>query len=193
MSTDPDPAADPRPGSEAGLPLVRFDGIVYRAHNPRWAYAPTSGEGAARHGGRFNPKGTPALYTSLAPITAWMEAQQGLPFKAQPMTLVAYRVECAAVLDLRDPATLAALDIAHADLAAPWEDLASRRIEPPIWALARRSLAAGAAGVLAPSFAPGTGPADRNLILWRWENAPDCRVQAIDDFGRLPRDGRSWG
>jgi RES domain-containing protein len=60
--------------------MRRFHGVVFRAHNPRWAFAPTSGEGAARHGGRFNPPGTLALYTALSPKTAWTEAQQGFPF-----------------------------------------------------------------------------------------------------------------
>lgn len=49
-----------------------------------------------------------ALYTSMRSETAWLEAQQGLPFKAQPMTLCAYRVDCADMLDLTDPAVRAA-------------------------------------------------------------------------------------
>ena len=36
---------------------MRFEGLAYRAHNPRWSWAPTSGEGARLHGGRFNAKG----------------------------------------------------------------------------------------------------------------------------------------
>ena len=172
--------------------LIDFEGLVFRAHHPRWAYDPTSGEGAARHGGRFNPVGIPALYTALTPTTAWMEAQQGLPFKAQPMTLVAYRVQCAAMLDLSDANTLKQLGVVSADLAAPWEDLASRGLEPPTWTLARRLIDQGAKGILAPSFAPGTGPTDRNLILWCWNTDDRCRVQVIDDFGRLPRDDLSW-
>jgi RES domain-containing protein len=176
----------------ADVPLIDFVGIGFRAHHPRWAYAPTSGEGAARRGGRFNPVGAPALYMTLTPITAWMEAQQGLPFKAQPMTLVAYRVACTAILDLTDPDPLARLGVTGADLATPWEDLASRGLDPPTWTLARRLITAGIAGILAPSFAPGTVPEDRNLILWRWNDDAGCRVQVIDDFGRLPRDGASW-
>ena len=42
---------------------VKLTGFVYRAHNPRWAFAPDSGQGAASAGGRFNPVGMPALYT----------------------------------------------------------------------------------------------------------------------------------
>jgi len=60
-----------------------------------------------------------------------MEAQQGFPFKAQPMTLVAYRVDCTAVLDLTDPGVTTALRIDGASLANPWEDLAARGQTPP--------------------------------------------------------------
>jgi RES domain-containing protein len=185
----------------AAPPAAIFDGLVYRAHNPRWAYLPTSGEGAARHGGRFNRKGLPALYTSLDITTAWLEAQQGLPFKAQPMTLVAYRVRCERIVDLTDPATLAANRIDAADLACPWEDLASRGLWPPSWALADALIAQDVQGALVPSFAPAPNPAPnpapdatprRNLVLWRWADDPPCAVRVIDDFGRLPQDDRGW-
>lgn len=73
---------------------MRFSGLVYRAHHPRWAFAADSGEGAARHGGRFNSPGRPAPCTSLRLQTAWLEAQQAFPFKAQPMTVCAYAVDC---------------------------------------------------------------------------------------------------
>lgn len=73
---------------------MRLTGLVYRAHNPRWAFGPDSGQGAAQTGGRFNRPGTPTLYTSLRFETAWLEAQQAFPFKAQPMTLCAYDVDC---------------------------------------------------------------------------------------------------
>ena len=43
---------------------MRLRTTVYRAHNPRWSFAPLSGAGAARYGGRFNPTGMEALYTS---------------------------------------------------------------------------------------------------------------------------------
>ena len=73
---------------------MRLRGQVYRAHNPRWSFAPTSGDGAARHGGRFNPIGMPALYTSATLEGAWREAQQGFPFKAQPLLICVYEVDC---------------------------------------------------------------------------------------------------
>ena len=42
---------------------MRFRGIVYRAHDPRWSWPPVSGEGARRYGGRFNRIGVEAFYT----------------------------------------------------------------------------------------------------------------------------------
>ena len=82
---------------------MRLQGTVWRAHNPRWSFAPESGDGAALHGGRFNRIGSPALYTSLRFETAWLEAQQGFAFKVQPLTLCAYAVDCADLADLTDP------------------------------------------------------------------------------------------
>ncbi|MBK5940621.1 RES family NAD+ phosphorylase [Halochromatium roseum] len=176
---------------------VRFDGLAYRAHHPRWAYLPTSGEGAERHGGRFNRKGQSALYTSLDLTTAWLEAQQGFPFKAQPMTLVAYQVHCERIADLTHLGRLASASIDPADLGCPWEDLASRGLQPATWRITDALLTADFQGALVPSFAPALNPAPteaprRNLVLWTWASAAPCSVQVIDDFGRLPKDAASW-
>ncbi len=171
---------------------MRLRAIVWRAHHPRWAFDPASGEGAARRGGRFNRVGTPALYTSLRFETAWTEAQQAFPFKAQPMTLVGYEVDCEDIADLTDAATLAALGADPAALACPWEYLAAKGETPPSWELADRLIAAGQAGILAPSFAPGATDADVNAILWRWSPSPPHQVKVVDDAGRLPKDDASW-
>ncbi|SOD99859.1 RES family NAD+ phosphorylase [Caenispirillum bisanense] len=165
---------------------------VYRAHHPRWSFAPLSGEGAARHGGRFNPPGVPALYTARRMETAWLEAQQGLPFKAQPMTLVAHDVACDDVLDLTDAATPAAAGVDPADLSCSWEDLARRGVEPPSWRLARRLLGDGVAAVVVPSFAPGADADHVNVVFWRWGPEAPHAVRVIDDHGRLPHDDASW-
>ena len=46
--------------------LTRLDNVtVYRMHAPKWAIAPTSGAGAAKHGGRVNRPGVEALYLAL--------------------------------------------------------------------------------------------------------------------------------
>lgn len=171
---------------------MKLTGLVYRAHNPRWAFAPDSGQGAAATGGRFNPFGMPALYTARRFETAWLEAQQAFPFKAQPMTLCAYEVDCEDVLDLTDSATLARHGIAPAELACPWKDFSTCGIKPPSWAITGRLVAAGTAGVIVPSFAKGSGEADVNVVFWDWAPNPPHQVRVIDDDQRLPRDARSW-
>jgi RES domain-containing protein len=171
---------------------VRLTGFVYRAHNPRWAFAPDSGRGAAVTGGRFNPVGMRALYTSLRFETAWLEAQQAFPFKAQPMTLCAYEVNCEDVLDLTDAATLSAHGINSADLACPWKDLSTRGIRPPSWEITDRLVAAGTAGVVVPSYAKGAVAADVNVVFWDWAPNPPHQVRVVDNDGRLPKDASSW-
>jgi RES domain-containing protein len=171
---------------------VRWTGQVFRAHNPRWSFSPTSGDGAARYGGRFNPVGMPALYTSASLEAAWREAQQGFPFKPQPLTICAYDVDCADVADLTDPAARAALHADAADLSCAWEALALRNMTPPSWVLASRLSAAGVAAIIVPSFAPGATSFDRNIVFWRWADAPPHQVRVVDDERRLPRNARSW-
>jgi RES domain-containing protein len=171
---------------------VKFTGFVYRAHNPRWAFTPDSGQGAAAAGGRFNPIGMPALYTAPRFETAWLEAQQAFPFKAQPMTLCAYEVDCEDIVDLTDAANLVAHEITPADLACPWKDLSTRGIKPPSWEVTERLFASGTAGVVVPSYAKGAVAADVNVVFWNWAPDPPRRVRVIDDDRRLPRDASSW-
>ena len=163
-----------------------------RAHHPGWAFAPTSGEGARRHGGRFNPIGIPALYLSLDQKTAWLEAQQGFPFKPQPMTLCAYDVDCDDIIDLRDPDQRNAWSLAVADLSCPWEDMAHRGLTPPTWGFASSAIASRQAGAVFPSQATGARPDDVNVVFWKWGEAKPHRVAVIDDLRRLPRDQSSW-
>ena len=171
---------------------MRLTGTVFRAHNPRWSYAPLSGEGAARFGGRFNRTGIPALYTSLRMETAWREAQQGFAFKAQPLTICSYHVDCAAVADLTDAATRATHAVTPAALGCDWESMALNGQTPPTWEIVDRLASAGIRAIIVPSFAPGAIPADRNAVFWHWSDAGPCSVTVIDDEARLPVDNRSW-
>ena len=170
---------------------MRFQGLVYRAHNPRWSFEPVSGEGARQSGGRFNPKGTAALYTSRQVATAWLEAQQGFAFKAQPMTMCAYVVDCADMLDLTDPAVLDAYQIDPRDITCSWRELAATRRPVPSWSLAQRLIAQGIAGIRVQSFAARARADDVNLVFWRWNDATH-EVKVIDPMGRLPQDAQSW-
>jgi len=157
-----------------------------------WAYSPLSGAGAKIHGGRFNRPGNNSLYTSLDPTTAWMEAQQGFPFKPQPMTLVAYQVDCDDIADLNDSKVQRILGCSPVELGCAWEDMADQNQEPPTWLLADRLQANGVAGLLVRSFAPGCSANNGNLVLWEWSNAAPHSVLVIDDLSRLPKTQDSW-
>lgn len=172
------------------IPEIHFRGLAFRAHNPRWAWAPESGEGAGLHGGRFNPAGVEALYLSLSFETAWAEAQQAFPLKPQPLTLCAYEVDCARVVDLRDSSVRDTALTTMTDLGCGWEDLLGRSMIPPTHVLAARLIGDGVAGILTPSFAPGAPPGASNLVAWRWSRSLPHRIRCIDDQGRLSWPGQ---
>ncbi len=56
--------------------------------------------------------------------TACREAQQGITFKAQFLTICAYEVDFVNVVDLIDAQVRSARTVASTDLAGTWEDLA---------------------------------------------------------------------
>ncbi|MCA1773858.1 MAG: RES domain-containing protein [Halomonas sp.] len=167
----------------------QYTGLVYRGHNPRWQHAPTSGEGASRNGGRWNPVGLPALYTSERFETAWFEAQQGFPFKTQPLTLCSYEVNCGPILDLCNP------DIQmrvrpHPEnwMQEAWLDKKIRR-EPVIaWEIAEQLITMGFAGIRVPSQAKRATHRDVNIVFWQWSSHAPTKVCVIDDENRLPNE-----
>jgi len=171
---------------------LRFKQTCYRAHDPRWAFKPLSGDGAALRGARFNPKGMPALYLALDVMTAVKEANQGFAHKIEPCVLCSYEVDCEDIADLRTADARADESVQMDDIACPWFALLAAGNEPPSWELARRFFSRGKAGMLVPSFAPGATPDDHNLVLWRWAQDPPHQVRVFDPGGRLPKDQLSW-
>ncbi|MCY4431008.1 MAG: RES domain-containing protein [Rhodospirillales bacterium] len=164
---------------------MRFRGLVYRAHNPQWSWTPLSGEGARRYGGRFNRRGMPALYTSLAPLTAIREAQP-LGRHMQPLTLCAYEVDAEPVFDTLDEQCRQALGVSECDLAcSTWESEMLTGAVPASQALADRLLGAGYVGMRVRSFAAASCADDLNLVMWTWGAALPHLVVLIDDDGRL--------
>ena len=171
---------------------MRFQGWAYRAHNPRWSFKPSSGAGAALHGGRFNPRGVPALYLSAEPMTAVKEANQGFSRKIEPLVLCSYELDCADIVDLTKPEEMANNGIGENELACPWFSLALAGQTPPSWRVAQDLIRQGAAGIRVRSFVRGARGDERNIVLWRWgEDAPH-RVRVFDPSGRLPKDQLSW-
>lgn len=174
------------------LPITRLVATVYRAHNPRWSFAPESGAGAAKHGGRFNRTGMPALYTSSSYELAITEAHQGLPFKLQPLTIVSYTVDHDCVLDLSNAAACAEAGVAYSDLGSAWEEIALDGGTPPSWALADRLIDEGIGAIIVPSFAYGANGNDCNIIFWDWQTGLPRQVTANDGENRLPKNAVSW-
>lgn len=169
------------------MPLIggRYQGPLYRALNPVYAREPLSGRGAELYGGRFNARGTPALYTALDPATALREASQvgGL----QPTVLVSYRADLGPVFDGRDAAELERYGRSTQTLGDPrWRTKMLEGGAAPTQEFARVLIEDGYIGLLTRSFAGGTSEANLNLVLWRW-SGEGCSLELIDDEDRLGR------
>lgn len=163
---------------------MRYSGLLYRALNPVYAREPLSGEGARCYGGRFNPKGMPALYTSQTVMTAIREANQ--IGTLQPTTLVAYEADIGPIFDATDPDALGEEGITAEQLAADdWRLKMLADGKAPTQKLAERLKAADYAGMQVRSFAKGTTGHDLNLVLWVWGAELPTRLRLVDDEGRL--------
>lgn len=153
----------------------------WRVLAPKWSREPLSGAGATRNGGRYNPKGTPALYLSADLMTAVAEYEQELGVR--PGTFCAYTVQARKIADLTNEQVLADLKIGSAELHAPWQQIVFvDRAEPATWQLAARLIGEGAAGAIVPSVRWKSGS---NLVLWRWNQGNDVHVLPLDPMNDL--------
>lgn len=169
------------------MPLTdgRYSGPLYRALNPVYARAPLSGRGAELYGGRFNAKGTPALYTALDPATALREANQ--VGSLQPTILVSYAADLGPIFDTRDEDALEQYSMTAAMLANPaWRTRMLDGQAVPTQEFARSLLADGFAGLLIRSSAKGAAASDFNIVLWNWTGG-GCILDVVDDEDRLSR------
>lgn len=171
---------------------MRWRGLCYRAHDPRWAWAPTSGDGAAARGGRFNPAGTPALYLALTVEGMFLEMAHGFGHRFDPLTICCYEVDADDIVDLRTGEARAEAGVTLAQMACPWAYETASGRTPASWAIARSLIAEGRAGLLTPSFATGARPDMANLVLWHWGPDLPHKVRVHDPSERLPKDQSSW-
>lgn len=106
--------------------LERLDTEKWQGRAFRHMLGSASPELANVRGARWNPPGTPALYTSLAEATAKAEgdhliAMQPVPPRA-PRTIYELEIAVANLIDLTDAARLAAIGITEDDFdSIPWE------------------------------------------------------------------------
>jgi RES domain-containing protein len=163
----------------------RYAGPLYRALNPVYAREPLSGRGAELFGGRFNAKGTPALYIALDPAGALREANQ--VGSLQPTILVSYQSDLGPVFDTRDSSELQQRGMSEHTLADPgWRTKMLEGSQVPTQDFARDLIADGFAGLLIRSFAKGASTTDFNIVLWRWRGT-GCVLDIVDDENRLSR------
>ena len=163
------------------------DRILYRAHSPRYAYAPLSGAGAGTTGGRWNAPGDEALYLTADPTTAILETQPDLD-SFKPVTLVSYVLSDAQLFDTRDPAGHASHRISRELLRTNWYTHVIEKTEAPTWALAKRLAREGFHGLSYASMLNNL----ENVVLWSWNRPGGAKLRVIDHDRRLPQNQRSW-
>ncbi len=104
--------------------------IAYRMHVPKWVVVPTSGAGAAKHGGRVNRPGIEALYLSLDTNTAILEYKQ-VSTLLQPGMLTSYQLTAAPIVDFTRGYSASSWDPVWQDFYCDWRELwFNQRIEP---------------------------------------------------------------
>lgn len=167
--------------------LTSFVSTAYRVHDPKWSFAPVSGAGAARYGGRANRPGVNALYLSVELETAIAEYKR-LDALMPPALIVGYDVKVEPVVDFRGGYT-GAWDLIWQDFNCDWRRMVfNDKVEPPSWAIGDMVLAAGAKGILFDSvIADGT-----NLVLYNDTLEATDVVRVYDPNHALPRDQSSW-
>ncbi|AON56987.1 RES family NAD+ phosphorylase [Herbaspirillum seropedicae] len=168
--------------------LTPLQTVAYRVHSPRWAYAPLSGQGAARFGGRLNRPGVEALYLSLEPATALAEYQQ-FDDLLPPGLVVTYMVKIDPVVDFRGGLD-EAWNSAWAEFYCDWRSVVfQEKREPPSWALGEQARAAGAKGILFRSSVLKEGC---NLVVFNRTLTDQDLISIHDPGGELPLNQLSW-
>jgi len=170
---------------------LRFQGVCYRGHDPKWAVLPLSGEGASKTGGRFNPQGVPSLYLGLTIEGVFAEQTHGLSSRFEPLTVCCYDVDVDDIVDLRTDDGRHAAGVKLADMSCAWHLDMSEGREPASWRIANQ-LRKNSAGILVPSFAIRARPEMHNLVLWKWGPNLPHQINVNDPSGRLPKNQLSW-
>lgn len=172
------------------MKLTQLAGATaYRMHVPRWAHAPTSGAGAAKHGGRANRPGVEALYLALDIDTAIREYQQ-VSSLLPPGTLTSYQLSVDAIADFTAGYDAALWPPIWEDFHCDWRELwFNQRVEPPSWVIGDEVIAAGGKGILFPSALRAGGV---NLVLYPAMLGAVDSLAVFDPGNALPKTQASW-
>lgn len=160
-------------GSTSGIELT-----TYRSASPKYANERDliTGEGSRQHGGRWNPPGVAAIYSSLTPETAMAEAlaharYYGFPIQSvMPRTFIALHLQLQRVLDLSKAKVRKKLGISKPRLVkTDWRAEMDLHQVPVTQAIGQAAFEAGIEALIVPSAAD---PAERNLVVF-----PDCLLK----------------
>jgi RES domain-containing protein len=155
---------------------VEFEGVVIRSCSVRFAneHDLLRGDGAAQHGGRWNPRGMKAVYGSLSAVTATRESYQNiLKFgfsrsSIRPRVFVGARIRLQRVLDLTDRSIRRRLGFSVTELIEEnWREIQNGGEESWTQAIGRGARHAGFEGSLVHSARDR--PKGKNLVYF-----PDC-------------------
>jgi len=164
-----------------------WSGVAFRVHDPRWAYDPLSGKGAATHGGRANRPGINALYLSTTIETAIAEYRQ-LDALLQPALIVSYRISVAQIVDFTCGYN-STWENLWQDFFCDWRKLKfNDGVEPPSWAIGDHVLATGGKGIMFRS-ALSDGA---NLVLFPDFFTDSDLIRVHDPNFCLPKNQNSW-
>jgi RES domain-containing protein len=125
-------------------------------------------------------------------MTAVKEANQGFARRIDPCVLCSYDLDCDDVADLTTERGRAEHSVTYEDMACAWATALSDNKRPASWLIYDLLRPQGIAGILVPSFAPGTEANDTNFVLWDWGPSLPHKVTVVDPSGRLPKDQLSW-
>ncbi len=179
------------------MPLaIPLKGTVFRSAGIKYATELDflSGKGAATFGGRWNPRGLVAVYTSLDPITAAMESYQNFTdygFKRQkikPRVFVGADINLGLILDLSNQKVLKRLGFGIRELVLEdWCSIQDAGEESWTQAIGRGCFLAGFEGLLAPSAR--NVPKGRNLVYFPQKLKKDSLVDVLgkDELPKHPK------
>ena len=175
---------------------IAFDGTIVRSSGTKYANEDDflSGDGAAKHGGRWNRRRIHAVYASLDIITATYEAYQnfldyGFSLSAiRPRVTAGARANLSIVLDLTDTANRRKMGFTLTDLLdEDWEGIQAGGEESWTQAIGRGSREAGFEAILVHSARNRGG---RNIVIFsnHLGTGSTLKLLAPDDLPPHPSD-----
>lgn len=152
-----------------------IEGIFYRAIDPAYRAYSLSG---SRSAGRYSRSTQPTLYLSSSRegVEAAMQSHKGN--RSSELEVVSVHVVAQKIIDLRNSSALSEVGVSIKDAIAPWQELVSKGVTPPSWAVRDRLVACGANGLIDPSR---TAPCLWHLVLFSWNQDDAPQVHLVDE------------